>query len=293
MRWARLLRSTLLAAGADDLLDWSAALSFYFLFALFPTVLIVASLLGTLHLEGLVQHLVVALTRHLPLESAALVSRELHELLLNNVPGLASLGVILLLYSASQGFSGLMAALNAAYEVPETRSFWRRIAVAYGLTFSAGIFIALALTMLLLGQRMLTVLAGPVHLGVVLTYVWPAIRWAVTIGFMMLAVRLLYRYAPNVRRETHGINAAVACAMVIWLAGSAILAYYINHFSQYSAIYGSLSAVIALMLWFYIFSLSILLGAELHNEWLKARGIRLATPVRPKPASTAPPGKAA
>jgi len=275
MAWMRLLRATVKASVADDMLDWAAALSFYFMFALFPTILIVAALLGTLHLESLTNNLVSALSRDLPYDAATLVSRELHKLLLNHVPGLISVGVVLLFYSSSQGFAGLMSALNAAYEVPETRPYWRRMLTAFGLTLSAGIFIALALMLLVLGQRILTIVAGPFYAGFALTLTWPLIRWGLVLAFMIMAVRLLYRFAPDVRREGRGVYLAVTCALVLWIIASALLAFYINHFSQYAVVYGSLGAIIALMLWFYIFSIALLLGAELHNEWLKTRGLKL------------------
>jgi membrane protein len=277
MAWMRLLRATVKASVHDDMLDWAAALSFYFMFALFPTILLVAALLGTLSLQSLTNNLVAALSRNLPYDAASLVSRELHSLLLKHVPGLISVGVILLLYSSSQGFAGLMSALNAAYEVPETRPYWRRMLIAFGLTLSAGIFIALALMLLVLGQKILTIIAGPFHAGVALQLTWPLIRWGLVLAFMVIAVRLLYRYAPNVHREGRGVYPAVTCALVLWIIASALLALYINHFSEYAVVYGSLGAIIGLMLWFYVFALALLLGAELHNEWLKAQGMKLVS----------------
>ncbi len=277
MAWIRLLRATVKASIKDDMLDWAAALSFYFMFALFPTILIVAALLGTLRLQSLTNNLVYALSRDLPYDAANLVSRELHNLLQNHVPGLISVGLVLLFYSSSQGFAGLMSALNAAYEVPETRPYWRRMLTAFGLTLSAGIFIALALMLLVLGQKILTIVAGPFHAGFALTLTWPLIRWGLVLAFMIMAVRLLYRFAPNVHREGHGVYPAVTCALVLWIIASALLAVYLNHFNHYAVVYGSLGAVIALMLWFYIFALAILVGAELHNEWLKMQGLKLVS----------------
>lgn len=278
MRWVRLIQNTLRSAIQDDLLNWSAALAFYFLFALFPAILIVAALLGTFHMEGLTQNLVDALSRHLPTQVASMVSRELDNLLRHHVPGLISTGAVFLLYSASQGFTGLMAALNAAYEVPETRSYGKRTLIAWGLTFTAGLSMALALALVVLGQRVLPIIAGPVNITGALAALWPIIRWAVTVGFLALAVRLLYRYAPNATHHAHGAFAAVAFALGLWIAASALFAVYVNRFSQYAAVYGSLGGVIALMLWFYILALTLLLGAEFHNEWLKQRGERREAP---------------
>jgi|SRR6185437_3005036 len=266
MRWLGVLAAALSSAVKDDLLDWGATLAFYFLFAFFPTILLVAALLSAFQMQGLVNNLIAALTRELPRQAAELVAGQLQALLSRNVPGLLSLDIGILLYSASQGFSGLMSALNVAYEVHETRSYAHRLGLAFGLTFSAGIFIALALAVLLLGERTLTLVAGPAHLSRVLDFLWPAIRWAFTLGLMVLALRLLYRVAPNrPQGGDRGTLPAVAIALAIWLAASALLSLYVNHFASYSAVYGSLGAVIALMLWFYLFALAILLGAEIHH----------------------------
>ncbi|MGH9394228.1 MAG: YihY/virulence factor BrkB family protein [Terriglobales bacterium] len=272
MGWVRVVGAALAKSVQDDLLDWGATLAFYFLFALFPTVLLVAALLAAFHMKGLVGNLVAALTQNLPKQAASLVSGQLGQLLERHVPGLINLDIVILFYSASQGFSGLMTALNVAYEVSETRSYLHRLALAFALTFSAGIFIALALALLLLGERSLTLVAGRAHLSTVLRLFWPWIRWAAALVLLVLALRMLYRYAPNrPQGRERGTLPAVAIAMGIWVAASALLGLYINHFATYSAVYGSLGAVIALMLWFYVFALAILLGAEIHHAFLKSR----------------------
>ncbi|MGH9519044.1 MAG: YihY/virulence factor BrkB family protein [Terriglobales bacterium] len=274
MKWLMLLRKTVAAATEHGILNWAAALAFYFLFAFFPAVLLIAALLAAVHLPGLSHHLVTELDRHLPKDAAALVSQQLRILLAEHVPGLISFGVVMLLYASSQGFSGLMAALNTAYGAAETRPYWKQMALAYGLTFSAGLLVVLALSLLLLGERALTLLVGPIHVGAALQPLWPLIRWAITLAFLTLAVRLLYRYAPNVKPDAKGIYTAVVTALGIWIVASALLAFYINRFANYAAVYGSLGAVIALMLWFYVLAVALLLGAELHNQWLRQRGLR-------------------
>jgi len=269
--WGRILRAAGGAAVRDDLLTWAAALGFYFLFALFPAVLLLAALLHAFHAQALVQNLVATLGRSLPRDASGLVSANLYALLQHSVPGLLSLDILLLFYSASQGVAGMMVALNAAYEVPETRSFLHRLGLQLALTICVGLLVGLALAVVLLGRHVLGILAGPVHLGYALEALWPLIRWAVTLGFMVLAVLMLYRFAPNVGSQDAGLLPAVIVALAIWVAASALLAAYLDHFTNYAAIYGSLGAIIGLMLWFYFFALAILFGAEIHAHWLRQR----------------------
>lgn len=258
----------------DDVLDLAAAVSYYFLFALFPGLLFLAALLSELHLTGLINNIVATLNESLPREAGGLVRQGMEQLLANHPAGLLSVGTILLVYSASQGFTGLMSALNTAYEVPETRPWWRRFLLAVGLTFSAGLLVALALAVLLFGQKLLFFIAGPFRMGPALQLFWPLLRWGLIFGFLLLAATLMYRYVPNIRRNGAGSFTAAASALVLWLAASALLASYANNFATYSTLYGSLGAVIALMLWFYVLALALLVGAEIHHEVLRTRGIR-------------------
>jgi membrane protein len=267
-------RRVLTESMEDDVLDLAASVSYYFLFALFPGLLFLATLLSELHMTGLMNNIVATLNESLPREAGTLVQKGMNELLAHHPAGLLSLGTVLLIYSASQGFTGLMNALNTAYEVPETRPWWRRFALAVGLTFSAGLMVALALAVLLFGQKLLFFIAGPFRMGPALQLFWPLIRWGLIFGFLILAATLMYRYVPNVRRNGIGTFKAAISALILWLAASAVLATYANNFANYATIYGSLGAVIALMLWFYVLALALLVGAEIHHEVLRARGIQ-------------------
>lgn len=277
MRWLHVLRATVAAAIEDDVLNWSATLAFYFLFALFPSFLLAAALLAAFHATGLVSNLIIALTRNLPTQAALLVQTQLNDVLNHHVPGLISLDVVILIYSASQGFTALMAALNAAYEARETRAYLKRFFLALLLTVSAGILVLIALAIMVSGKELLTIITGRVHLGFATSLLWPVLRWAVTFLFMVLALALLYRFAPDGVHTAVGTMPAVLIALVIWVIASAVFSIFVNKFGNYSAVYGSLGAVIGLMLWLYILAFSILFGAEFHNEWLKAHGIRLVS----------------
>lgn len=271
--WA-MARRVMRESMEDDVLDLAAAVSYYFLFALFPALLFLSVLLSELHLTGLINNIVATLNESLPREAGTLVRQSIQQLLANHPAGLISVGTILLVYSASQGFTGLMSALNTAYEVPETRPWWRRFVLAIGLTFSAGLLVALALAVLLFGQKLLFFIAGPFQMGPALQLFWPLLRWGLIFGFLILAATLTYRYVPNVRRNGVGTFTAAVSALILWLAASAVLATYANNVANYSAIYGSLGAVIALMLWFYVLALALLIGGEIHHEVLRAKGIQ-------------------
>lgn len=273
----RLIRNVLRESGEDGLFDWAAVLSFYFLFALFPALLFLSALSATLHLSQLVGDVLRMMSYDLPRPAATLVNSAMVNLLRHHVPGLISVGVVLLLYSAAQGFAALIRALNVIYEVHETRPLWRLILVALGLTWSAGLLAAIALAGVLLGRRIVMLVVGTRIAGTI-AIVAPVVRWGVTIVFMVIALVLIYRTAPNARIKGGGSNIpAAVLALVLWGIATGGLAAYIAHFAPYGSLYGSLGAVIALMLWFYLVALSILVGAEFHDEWLKMKGIEVVS----------------
>jgi len=283
----RLLRDIVSRSMDDHVLDQAASLSYYLLFSLFPLLLFLAALTGSIHLTGMVAGIIRALQRSLPRETAQLLGEQIVAILQKRHGSLLSVGSLLLLYSASQAFSGLMSALNAAYEVPETRSFARRFVVAFGLAFSVGVFMIVALGALIVGQRVLTLLVDPVHLGGWLPVLWPVLRWSLVAISLFAALVLLYRTAPNITLEhgaSYGFMPAAGVAMLLWLGASIGLGVYFNHFSNYDAVYGSLGAVIGLMLWFYVLSLALLLGAEVHAALLRAHGL-LRTVERRRPGA--------
>lgn len=269
----RLLFTVVAATMEDDLMNYAAALAYYFLFALFPLLLLIASLAGALHLSAVTRAIAADLYQSLPHGTAVLLSRQLHQLLAGSHGGLLSLGTALTLYSASQGFAGLIAALNRAYEVPETRPYWHVELLALGLTLSAGVMIIIALGALLVGRRLVDMLTGATAAGHWLAAAWPLIRWVVVVGFFILAIALLYHTAPNLKHSGRGLWPAALTTFAIWIAISIGLAVYVDHFANFNAVYGTLGAVIVLMLWFYLLALALLLGAELHGELRRRAGL--------------------
>lgn len=287
----KLIVNTLREGVEDDLLDRAAGLSFYFLFSLFPLMLLLAALLSIFHASDMIRNAIAVLSAALPHAAAHLVAGQLWQLLRQPHDDLLSLSTLLLLYSGSQGISGLMTTLNIAYEVPETRAYPHRLGLSILLTISAGLFLAIGLALVLLGSKLLAVIFAARN-GV------PGFHWAVQVMrgllatiFLVIAIYLLYRFAPDVDWKqlptpphsrprsalTRGIWPAALAAIALWAIASIGLSVYMAWIGNDATVYGSLGAVIALMLWFYLGALAILLGAEFHCEWLKLRGVKLHT----------------
>jgi membrane protein len=283
----RILGGAVQAALRDGMVDVAAALAYYFLFALFPLVVFLATLLNLARMSGFIGGIIAALGRSLPAGAAQLVREQLTAVLATRHVGLFSLGLVLTIYSASMGFSGVISGLNRAYEISETRSYLHVTGLALLMTLTSGVLMALGLFSLALSEHVLLVLAGKARLSPVLTVTWPVLRWTAVAGFFIVAIMLLYRWAPNLPRERRPLWPGALFAFAVWIVISALLASYVAHLGDYPALYGSLGAVIALMLWFYFLAFALLLGAELDSQLAKSRAARdrSSGPARPPRAA--------
>lgn len=271
----------------DEIVDRAAALSYYFLFALFPALLFMVALLGYLPLPGLMQTLMGYIERVLPGDSGALLQRTLAEVLQSQRGSLLSLGAVAALWSASAGMVSVITALNIAYDVTESRPWWKRRLVAIGLTFGFALFLTLALTLMAFGPKIGSAVAGRLGLGSVFTVAWNVISVPIAVLFVMTGVALVYFLAPAAKQRWRWVSPGSALAVFLWLAASFGLRAYVTYFGNYNATYGSIGGVILLLLWLFVTGLVLLLGAEMNSE------IEHAAARRGAPTARAPGQRAA
>jgi len=261
---------------ADEVLDRAAALSYYLLFAAFPALLFLAALLGLLPAPGLMERLVGYLDRVLPPDAASLLRRTLAELPRGATRSLLSVGALTALWSASAGMTSLIAALNVVRDVEDPRPWWLRRLLAVALTLGVMLFLVTALVLLVLGPPLAQALASPAGLGPVVTVAWRLLEWPVAAGLALAGIALTYGLAPARRPAWRGITPGALFALLAWLGASAALRAYVQHLADYHATYGSIGAVILLLLWLYLSGLALLVGAEIDAELERA----VAAPAR-------------
>jgi membrane protein len=250
----------------DEVTDRGAALAYYFLFALFPTLLFLTSLLGMLPIPDLMDKLLGYMSRALPGDAASMLQKTLTEVITGAKTSLLSFGALAALWAGSNGMSSIMTALNIAYDAEENRPFWKRKLLAIGLTLGFAIFILTALVLMVFGGQLGEVVAGWVGLGEVFKIAWNVISIPVVVMLVGVGIALVYYFAPNVEQKWTWVTPGSAVALVVWLAMSAGLRYYVSNFGNYSATYGSIGGVILLMLWLYLSGVVLLLGAEVNAE---------------------------
>ena len=246
----------------DEILGRAAALSYYFLFALFPALLFLTALLGLLPWR-LMDVLMELLDQALPSD---IVHRTFEEIARGASGGLLSVGIGIALWSATNGMMATIDALNAAYDVVDERSWWQRRLVAIALTLGASLFVLTGLLLLIFGEELGRLVARPLGLGALFEVSWALVRWALAAAFLAVGVALVYHFAPARRPAWRWLTPGSAVAVLAWIAMSLGLRFYATTYATYNATYGSIAGVILLMLWLYLSAVVLLVGAELDSE---------------------------
>jgi membrane protein len=250
----------------DECFGRAAQLAYYFLFALFPFCLFLTTLLGYLPIPDLLDRLLETLGQMLPGEAFQLVQDNIRQLVSGQRGGLLSFGILAALWTSSGALTAIIDSLNRAYDVEEGRPFWKVRLTAIGLTVGLSAFIMVALVLLTFGPQIGGWVADLVGLGRAFELTWNIVRWPVIVGLLVVAIALLYYFAPDVEQEWTWITPGSALAVLGWLLASLGFAFYVNRFGSYNATYGSIGAVIVLLTWMYVTGLFVLIGGEINAE---------------------------
>jgi membrane protein len=267
--WAELAKRVWREVNDDDIFGNAAKLSYYFLLALFPLLLFLTTLLGYFADAGsdLRNELIRILGTVIPAQASSLIFDTVNEVEEHAGGGKLSFGIIATLWAASNGMGAITDALNVAYEVKETRPWWKSRLVALLLTLILSVLILSALLLVLFGGKIAEWVAASYSFGSVFVTTWAIAQWVAVLGFVLLAFALIYYFAPDVRvRRWQWITPGTVTAVALWLLVSFAFRLYLHFFNSYSATYGALGAVIILMLWFYLTGAAILIGGEINSE---------------------------
>jgi membrane protein len=258
-----------------DVSGLSAEIAYRFLFAVFPFGLFVAALgafvAGLLHVDNPAQLVLNGLGDNLPPDIAASLRPELEHLLNAGQPGVLGLGALLALWAATGGTNALVKGIHRAYGVPEQRPFLLRYAVAVGLTLLAAVCVIASFVTIVGGAFFTEQLANQLGIGSQALLFLQVVRWPVVFIGLVAAVAILYRYAPSIVVPRRWILVGATVFAAGWLIVTAGLGFYAANFANYGATYGSLGAVIVLMLWFYLTALVLLLGGEVTAALARER----------------------
>jgi membrane protein len=265
----QLTRRVVLGIIDDDLLGRSSELAFNFLLALFPLLLFMFALFGLFASRSneLQSSLLSYFTHFLPSAAFQLLKAITIELAANATSGKLTFGIVLVLWFASGGMSSMISTLNSVYHVRESRSWFRVRVVALGLTIAISILLLTSLFIVLVGGHLIDWIGIKLHLISILVIVGKGLQWATAVLFVTLSFSLIYYSGPSLeQRRWDWWTPGSMFGGLLWLAISAGFRVYLHFFNTYPATYGSLGAMMILLVWLYVTGLAFLIGGEINAQ---------------------------
>ncbi len=276
--------------GRDNITLAAAGVAFYVMLAIFPALAMMVSLYALVADPTTVAQHIQEYGGLLPAESMKLLTDGLNSFAQKSTSQLSLaliVSILLALWSARNGISSVMTGLNIAYEETEQRSFIMQTLVSLVLTFAGVIFAVLVFV----AVPVVPVVLNLLHVGGFATVLVNLLRWPVLAVFVALGFAVIYRFAPSRSHPRwRWISWGAGIATVCWLVGSILFSIYVSKFGSYDATYGSLGAVVVLLLWFWVSALVLLVGAEIDAE-IDTRATATSSPMGGLAPSAGPPGK--
>lgn len=264
--WKDILLRVSEEIGNDRLSIVSAGVAFFLLLALFPALAALVSLYGLVSDPATLQNQLEALSGILPASAIDLIGSRLEHLVEQSSSSLSFgflIGLGVAIWSTNSGFKALFEALNAAYDEQEKRGFLalNLVALAFSLTGLLTIAVLVGATVAV------PALLAALYLGASTEWLISLARWPVLLLVITLAIGALYRWGPSRNpARWHWISWGGLSAAIVWVIFSAAFSFYLANFANYDATYGSLGAVIGVMMWTYLSVFILLVGAELNSE---------------------------
>ncbi|MFR9800985.1 YihY/virulence factor BrkB family protein [Pseudonocardia sp. RS010] len=264
--WVQVVKRAWAESKDDNVPILAGGVAFFAFLALFPALIAAVTLYGLVADPAQVAAQVESLSSALPETARPIITDQLNAVASSSNGALGiGLAVSLLgaLWSASSGTMNLMKATNLAYDEDETRGFLKLRGTALALTLGAVVFVLLAVALV----AVLPPLFGALGLGGIGLVAAQVARWALLIALVGVALAVVYRIAPDRDSPRFSwVSVGALVATLLWIAGSVAFSFYVNNFGSYNKTYGALAGVIVLMLWLYLTSFIVLLGAEINSE---------------------------
>jgi membrane protein len=279
-RFWRLFRLSIWRAFEHDAFGIAKASAYSSIFTFFPTLLVLGSVVATINRgEVYLREISYALGTILPAGSSTALSylRGSEE----RPVGLLISTSLLTIWSASGVIISWMDGFRRAYQLPKTWGLVQERLIAISLVFMAGLPLSFATILVAFGSRIemrILFLLGH-EFGPLILLLWGAIRWTIAILTSIAVIQLIYHNAVPRTQPWHSVLPGAVLSTAMWLLSSALFGWYLQHYTDYSVIYGSLGVGIALLVWMYLISLVVLIGAE-FNAMLFPRGVTRVPPPR-------------
>jgi membrane protein len=264
--WVELIKRTVKDSVEDDVAGIAAQLAYYFFLALFPALLFLVALASFFPLYSVTDELMRLMSPLAPAAVVNLLQDQLTALSNSDDIGLLSVGLLMALWSSSAAMVSIIDAMDRAYDIEDSRPWWRRRLVAIALTIGLALFILSSFALVVAGPWLADFLGRSLGLTEIFTWTWKIIQWPVAFLLASAGFAIVYYFAPDAEQEWTWITPGALIATLLWLIASLGFRYYVVNFGNYEEAYGTLGGIILTLLWFYITALVMVLGAEMNAE---------------------------
>src|SRR5215207_6361836 len=258
----------------EDRIPSLAAETAYFFFSLFPLLLFLTPMLGLIgNGQQLMESMLGRLSTTMPADTLSLLRRVLGEIITSSGnAGIMSVGVLLAGWSGSNIFGALMGALNIAYDVSETRPWWKKQLLRVGVLLIAGGSMIVATMVFLDGERVARWSGSLLGLGDAAVAAWTVLQLVLAVVLLVCVGAIVFKLLPNVQQRWSHVFVASAITTLLWIVATLLFRFYVQNFGSYNKTYGTIGGVIILLTWMYYSMFVVLIGGELAAELHKGTG---------------------
>jgi len=264
-----LAKKTWAEIGKDKISVYAAQMAYAFFFALFPLLLFFAALLSLVaDKQTVMAEFNGRIAEALPADVASLLGKTIEKVIFaKGAPGLLSFGLVTAAWSGSSIFGALRAALNAAYDVEETRPWWKQHILQLGMLAVAGVIIVASTVILVNGEGVIAWLGAHLGLKRATTLIWTVAQYPLALGAVVAVLWMIYYYLPNCQHQDKKILIiGAALSTLLWIAATLLFRLYVQKFNALNPAYGAIGAIMVLLTWMYYSSFVLLAVGELTAD---------------------------
>lgn len=264
-RWREFAQNLWREIQDNNVPDGAAVLAFFFVLAVFPAMIFVLSLLPSLSIPHLQEAILDLLHQVLPEQSAKLFEVTIRYVASRGSNGLLTFGLVFTLWSASSGVYAIMQQLNLICGYTERRPFWKARGIAILLVLFFALLLIVSLSLAIFGGVVQSWAASIIGWSRPLRMFFATLRWIILAAALLLGLAVTYRFGPNVKGKLRYLSPGSVVAAILIALASIGFRFYVSRFGNYGATYGSLAAIIVLMLWIYLAGIALLVGWEINK----------------------------
>ncbi len=262
--WRAFFKKLIHGLEKDRVFMGAAALAFYFLLAIFPSLIILLSMLPFLPVPELEQEILRVIYQVLPENAAALLSGSVERVTSEKRGDLLSLGILGALWASSSGMYAIMRQLDVTYGVEEARPFWKTRMIAILLTILFAIFVLGGFSLVIFGSVIEGWVSPYLEAYSGLPTFFVVLRWVLVFLVSNICFSLIYYFGPDVEQRIFYVTPGSLIGTVLLAGASLLFSFYVRNFAHFGATYGGIGAVIILLLWLYIAGMVVLLGGKIN-----------------------------